>query len=77
MKSKMVERIFTIGVIVEAVLFLAVVITAATSLGGGNLSTIITFLTIFLILIEVVAIGLLVYYLVLFFQDKSVENKEI
>ena len=77
MKSKMVERIFIIGVIVEAVLFLAVVITAATSLGGGNLATIITFLTIFLILIEVVAIGLLVYYLVLFFQEKSLENKEI
>ena len=77
MKLKMVERIFTIGVIVEAVLFLAVVITAATSLGAGNLATIITFLTIFLILIEVVGIGLLVYYLVLFFQEKSVESKEI
>ena len=77
MKSKMVERIFIICVIVEAVLFLCVVITAATSLGGGNLSTIITFLIIFLVLIEVVAIGLLVYYLVLFFQDKSVEQKEV
>ena len=77
MKSKMVERIFIIGVIVEAVLFLCVVITAATSLGGGNLSTIISFLIIFLVLIEVVAIGLLVYYLVLFFQDKSVEQKEV
>ena len=77
MKSKMVERVFIIGVIVEAVLFLCVVITAATSLGGGNLSTIITFLTIFLVLIEVVAIGLLVYYLVLFFQDKSVEQREV
>lgn len=77
MKSKLTERIFTIGVIVEAVLFLCVVITAATSLGGGSLSTIIVFLTIFLVLIEVVAIGLLVYYLVLFFQDKSIEHKEV
>lgn len=77
MKSKMNERIFIIGVIVEAVLFLAVVITAATSLGGGNLSTIITFLTIFLVLIEVVAIGLLVFYLVLFFQDRSIEQKGV
>ncbi|MDD2258958.1 MAG: hypothetical protein WC278_04640 [Bacilli bacterium] len=77
MKPKLIKNIFLIVLLSLLVLLLAVGITAATSLAGGNVQVISVLLTVFLILIEVLAIGLLVFFVVLFFKRRELIWEEM
>ena len=77
MKPKLIKNIFLIVLFSLLVLLLAVGITAATSLAGGNVQVISVLLTVFLILIEVLAIGLLVFFVVLFFKRRELIWEEM
>jgi len=77
MKPKMIKNIFLIVLSALLALLLAVGITAATSLAGGNVDVIRIMLIIFLILIEVLAVALLVFFGVLFFKRRELIWKEM
>lgn len=77
MKPKVIKQIFLSVLAALLVLLLAVAITAATSLAGGNVDVINTMLIIFLILIEVLSVGLLVFFAVLFFKRRDLIWKEM
>lgn len=77
MKPMIIKRIFLIVLSVILFLFLSVVITAATSLAGGDIDVISIMLTVFFIIIEVLCVGLLVFFGVIFFQQRELVWKKM
>ncbi|MFA6374782.1 MAG: ATP-binding cassette domain-containing protein [Bacilli bacterium] len=77
LSEKSALKILFIGLISLVSIIVLSIFTTATSLWGGNLNTIIVFLTIFMILIVIIAIVLLSIYLLMYYQEYLINNKKV
>lgn len=76
LSEKKALKVMYIGLISLLCLVVISILTTATSLWGGNLSTIGVFLDIFMALIAVIAIVLLTIFLLMYYQEYLIKNKK-